>query len=173
VPQTFEPTGLEPEGRFWDIWFEVGGGDSRLGYPTDPIITERNYAQQYFEKGLMFWWDNPDDLDTIWVIDTPAADWQSGASSNRYNDTWQAAEGDYGCEQARERGPVRGFGKLWCERPELQNRLGYPREPERGSGGAAPYAQVQFFQGGVIIYNPANAEVFVLFEQGDWQRFDY
>jgi hypothetical protein len=121
----------------------------------------------------MYWWDNPDNPDTIWVLDTPAADWRSGKSSNRYDDTWQAADGDVSCEQAREGGPVRGFGKLWCERPELQSRLGHPREPERGSGGAPPYAQVQFFQGGVIIYNPANAEVFVLFEQGDWQRFDY
>src|SRR5262245_60833804 len=46
--QLFEPTGLEPEGRFKDIWFELGGKTSRLGYPTGPAITERDYAQQYF-----------------------------------------------------------------------------------------------------------------------------
>jgi hypothetical protein len=172
-PQEFEPTGLEPEGRFLDIWFELGGGDSRLGYPTEPEIADREYAQQYFEKGLMFWWDNPQNPDIIWVIDSPNADWQSGATSNRYSDTWKSADGEINCEEARETGPVRGFGKLWCERPELQTRLGRPREPERGSGGVPPYAQVQFFQGGVILHNPANAEVYVLFDQGDWQRFEY
>jgi len=55
----------------------------------------------------------------------------------------------------------------------LQTRLGNPRDYEGGSSGNPPFAHVQFFQGGVMIYNPLNAEVFVLFDQGDWQRFGY
>lgn len=172
-PQTFDPTGLQPEGRFKDIWLELGGGQSRLGYPTGPEITGQNYAKQFFERGLMFWWDHPDDPDPIWVLDSPAPDFSSGSRSNRYVDTWANSQGEYACPEARQGGPVRGFGKLWCEQPELQTRLGLPSEPEQGSGGKAPYASVQFFQGGTMIYNPANSEVYVLFAQGDWLRFDY
>ncbi|MBN1217722.1 MAG: hypothetical protein JXM69_02245 [Anaerolineae bacterium] len=175
TPGTFKPTGLEPDGRLKDIWQELGSGKSRLGYPTGPEITDRNYARQYFEKGLMVWWENPAGPSYIWVIDSPADDGRSGATWNRYEDTWDGGD-EYSCDQAhsnREKGPVRGFGKVWCERPELQFRLGNPREQEVGSGGNPPYAHVQFFQGGVMIVNPLNNDVFVLFDQGDWQRFGY
>jgi hypothetical protein len=175
TPGVFEPTGIQPDGRFKDIWQELDGGDSRLGYPTGPEINDRNFARQYFEKGLMFWWDNPDGPGYIWVIDSPADDLRSGSAWNRYADTWQDGD-EYACDEARSnggKGPVRGFGKLWCERPELQNRLGNPLEGEGGSGGTPPYAHVQFYQGGVILYNSLNAEVYVLFDQGDWLRFGY
>jgi hypothetical protein len=175
TPGTFADTGIKPDGRFKDIWLEVGGEDGRLGYPTGPEIEDRDFAKQYFEKGLMYWWDNPDGSDYIWVIDSPATDLRHGQTWNRYVDTWDGGD-EYACDQARrngDKGPKRGFGKLWCERPELQVRLGNPREGEGGSGGSPPYAHVQFYQGGVMLYNPLNAEVFVLFDQGDWQRFGY
>ena len=173
---TFAATGLEPEGRFKDIWLEVGAGDSPLGYPTGPVITDRDFARQLFEQGLMVWWDSPDDPNLIWVIDSPAADLSRGATSNRYPDTWDDDDDDdvYSCDAAREnddKGPVRGFGKLWCEQPRLQTRLGDPGGNERGSGGFPPFAEVQFFQGGVMIYNPIDREVYVLFDQGNWWRF--
>ncbi len=172
-PQIFSPTDLEPDGRFKDIWFELGRGDSRLGYPVSVELKERNYAKQFFERGLMIWWDNPETPDYIWVLDSPAPGFVSGSTSNLYPDTW-VDEGDlYSCEAARNGGPVRGFGKVWCKNPALQNRLGFPSEPEVGSGGNPPYAVVQFFQGGVMFYNPANGQVYVLFEQGDWQIFNY
>ncbi len=175
TPGRFTATGFEPQDRFYDIWQEVGGGRSRLGYPTGPEISGQNYAKQYFEKGLMFWWDNPDTPDFIWVIDSPAADLNSGSRWNRYPDRWDGAD-PFACDKVREngdKGPVRGFGQLWCERNELQQRLGLPWEYETGSAGNPPFSRVQFFQGGVMVYNPINAEVFVLFDQGDWLRFGY
>jgi len=176
TPGVFIGTGLTPEGRFKEIWEGLGAGQSRLGYPTGPEISDRDFARQYFEKGLMVWWDNPDDgEDYIWVIDSPASDLKSGTTWNRYPDAWPG-EDDYACDAARanaEKGPVRGFGQLWCDRPELQTRLGNPREMEAGSGGTPPYAHVQFFQGGLMIYNPLNSELYVLYDQGDWQRFGW
>lgn len=173
TPGVFEPTGLQPDGRFKDVWLELGGGDSRLGYPTTPEIDDRNFARQYFANGLMFWWDSPQGANRIWVIDSPHPGLNRGDSWNAYPDTWQGDE-SYFCDAALangDKGPVRGFGKLWCERPELQERLGNPRENEAGSGGRPPFAHVQLFQGGVMISNPLNNELFVLFNQGDWRRF--
>lgn len=171
-PQTFAPTGLEPERQFRDIWLNLGAGSGRLGYPTSPESSDRDYAKQKFEKGLMIWWDRPEFPDYIWVIDSPAPDFRSGATANLYPNTWPGGD-EYSCAEARNGGPVRGFGQVWCDHPELQSRLGYPSEPEAGSAGRPPYAHVQFFQGGTMIYNPLNKEVYVLFAQGDWQRFDY
>ncbi len=173
APQKFSPTGFKPEGQFKDIWLELDAGNSRLGYPLGPEIADRNYAQQRFERGLMFWWDNPETPDYIWVISSPAEDLSSGKTSNLYADTWQEAQGEYACPAANNGGPIRGFGKVWCNHPELQTRLGKPVEPERGSGGLPPFARVQFFQGGVMVYNPVGNEAFVLFAQGDWLRIDY
>ncbi len=173
APQKFAPTGLQPEGRFKDIWLALGSGDSRLGYPVAPVIVDRDYARQRFEKGLMFWWDNPERPDYIWAIDSPAADLASGKTSNLYPDTWDNDAGEVSCDAAKDGGPIRGFGKVWCDHSELQQRLGKPAEPERGSGGNPPYAEVQFFQGGVMIYSPIGNEAFVLFAQGDWQRLDF
>jgi hypothetical protein len=173
APQKFSPTGLEPEGRFNDIWVTINAGDSRLGYPTGPVIDDRDYARQRFEKGMLIWWDNPENPNYIWAIDSPAEDKRSGATSNLYPDTWQGDMPEYSCDQAQDGGPVRGFGLVWCQHSELQGRLGKPVEGERGSGGTPPYAQIQPFQGGAMIYLPLSGEVFVLFAQGDWQRFDY
>ena len=176
TPGIYNPTGLEPDGRFRDLWRAVGAGEDRLGYPTSPELSERNFAKQYFEQGMMIWWDNPDGPNYIWVIDTPLDDPASGQHWNRYEDTWDNEQDEYGCNSARangDLGPLRGFGKLWCEQPELQRRLGQPREREAGSGGNAPFAHVQFYQGGTMVYNPLNSEVFVLFDQGDWMRFGY
>jgi hypothetical protein len=173
APQKFSPTGLQPEGRFYDIWLELGAGDSRLGYPVAAEIADRDYARQRFKNGLMFWWDNPENPDYIWVIDSPADDLRSGTTSNLYPDIWESDAGEVSCPEAEDGGPIRGFGKVWCDHPELHSRLGKPTEAERGSGGNPPQADVQFFQGGVMIYSPSGSEVFVLFAQGDWQRFDY
>jgi hypothetical protein len=176
TPGSFSSTGLEPDGRFKDIWREIGNGDSRLGYPTGEVILDRNFARQFFERGLMFWWDNPaGGADYIWVIDSAADDLKSGTTWNRYDDTWPGGD-EFSCDEARANGnfgPIRGFGQVWCHYPELQIRLGHPTDYEGGSGGSPPFAQVHFFQGGVMIYNPLDAEVFVLFDQGDWQRFRY
>ena len=173
TPGRFRPTGFEPDGRFAEIWQSLGAGRSRLGYPTEPPVDDRDYARQYFEKGLMYWWDSPADEDVIWVIDTPADDLNSGKTSNRYIDSWDGGE-EVTCQAALANGnlgPLRGFGKQWCDRPELQSRLGNPISPEAGSSGSPPYGQVQFFQGGVMLMNPINQEIYVIFDQGDWQRF--
>lgn len=171
----FSPTGLEPEGRFAEIWTELGRGDSRLGYPTDDIIIDRDYAWQTFERGFMFWWDSPTEPDLIWVADAPENDYQRGHNWTHQADVWPG-EPIYSCEAAENNGPLgpmRGFGFVWCESQDIRTRLGSPTQAELGSGGHIPFSQAQFFQGGIMIYNPHAQQVLILFHQGDWQLVWY
>ncbi|HEY84909.1 MAG TPA: hypothetical protein G4N96_07340 [Chloroflexi bacterium] len=169
----FTPTGFEPQGNFAKIWDSLGGGDSRLGYPLAPEIDGRNFAYQYFDSGVMYWWDNPDGPNFIWAMASASQDdfWQ-GSVWGRYDDTW-GGDDLYSCDAARENdknGPMRGFGKVWCAETDVFDQLGAPSHAEYGSGGSPPFSKVQLFQGGVMLFNPFGSEVFVLFNQGGWQR---
>jgi hypothetical protein len=170
----FEDTGLRPTERFAELWEAVPGARQRLGYPIEPEV-ERNFAKQRFERGEMLWLENPGGRPRIWVVDSYIIDVNGGATWNLYQEDWAPEDVQfYNCEAALangEIGPIRGFGKLWCERQELIVRLGQPVEYETGSAGNPPFAKVQLFQGGVMLHNPINKDVLVLFNQGDWQRF--
>jgi len=173
----FSDTGLRPVGRFEEIWEIVPGGKERLGYPTKAEISDRNFAKQRFERGQMYWWDSADGPH-VWAIDSYAAnDVNRGTTWNLYTESWPSEEVEfYNCIEALAngtKGPVRGLGKLWCVHPELQVRLGNPVEFEVGSAGNPPFLRVQFFQGGLMIYDPSSSELWVLFNQGDWQRFKF
>ena len=172
---TFEATGFEPKNRFREIWLTVGGGEGKLGYPTAPEIDGRDFAYQHFEGGLMYWWSNPDGEGFIWVMEALDSDFTQGSAWNRYEDHWQDSD-PYSCDEARkngEAGPIRGFGKLWCEETDLMTTLGNPTRLEAGSGGNVPFSIVQFYQGGVMLYNPLAGEVYILFNNSNWQRMFY
>ena len=167
----FVDTGLRPAGSFLRIWDALGSGESRLGYPLAPAIPDRNYAYQNFDGGTLFWWDNPDDPDFIWAINTGEV-YERGQGWAQYPDTWPGGD-EFSCEEARnngEFGPRRGFGFIWCSDAALQQQFGPPTRAEFGSSGNPPFSTAQFFQGGMMILNPATGQVLVLFNQGDWIR---
>jgi uncharacterized protein YraI len=69
--------------------------------------------------------------------------------------------------------PIRGFGKVWGERPEVAARLSCPGWPpgEQGTDAA-----VQTFEHGLMLWLAADTQayndpVYVLFEDGQYQRF--
>jgi hypothetical protein len=69
--------------------------------------------------------------------------------------------------------PIRGFGKVWGERPEVAALLGCPGWPpgEQGTDAA-----VQPFEHGLMLWLAADSHaysdpVYVLFEDGQYQRF--
>lgn len=173
----FQPTGHEPEGRFRDIWQIVGGGAGRLGYPIDSKIQTSDFAKQRFQYGELYWWNNPNGPDYMWAIDTYEATVQNGKTWNMYTPSWPENEVEvFNCIEATangDKGPTNGFGKLWCERFELQVRLGNPVELIRGSAGNPPFGELLNFQGGTMLYDPIHKDLFVLFNQGDWQRYHF
>lgn len=168
---SFEPTGIETHSVFKPVWERPTVKDY-LGYPTEAAIVDQQYARQYFERGFLYWWDRPNAPGLIWAIEMPQPAANRGFLwSGPFEDTWN--EGDpYSCDAARANpnGPIRGFGKVWCEHPEMAKRIGAARESEQGTGDTTNYGVVQFFQGGVMLYSPLDRDVWVLFEGGTWQR---
>jgi hypothetical protein len=80
-------------------------------------------------------------------------------------DYWQEGDDPYSCPEATPPlGPRRGFGLVWCQ--YVRDSLGAPLEEEHNI-----QASYQDFQGGVMIWSPADGGMYVLFNQGDW-RFE-
>jgi hypothetical protein len=169
-------SGIIPDGRFKEIWQGFVAGDSHLGCATSPEYSKCNFAEQRFEKGVMYWWQNTDGQSDIWVIDSPAADFKSGKNWTEFKDEWKGQPDN--CEAHRENGvkwlEKGGFSWLWCqEELEVKTRLGNPVEPRAGNNDEPPYSHVQSFDGGVMLYNPIEAWVYVLFKGNGWQRFEW
>jgi hypothetical protein len=171
TPPNYKPTGIEPHAIFKPVW-DKAGVKEYIGYPTAAASDNQHYARQFFDHGFMYWWENkPNANGAIWVVEMTGSSTRQGTRwSGPYADTWK---GDpYSCEAAKdnEDGPIRGFGKVWCEHPEIAKAIGDPREGERGTGETASYGAVQVFQGGIMLYSPLDREVWVLFNGGAWQR---
>lgn len=169
---TFTPTNIEVHALLKPIWEkpEVKGV---LGYPSSTASDNRQYARQYFERGYMYWWNRPEGRGLIWVVQIPDGSAMRGFGwIGPFEDTWEGKE-RFSCEEARRTkyGPHSGFGKLWCDHPEIAQTIGAPREPERGTGDSTDYGIVQFFQGGTMLYSPLDREVWVLVNGGTWQRY--
>jgi hypothetical protein len=172
TPPTFEPTGIEINKLLKPVWEKSEIGDY-LGHPTEPASDDRRYARQYFERGYLYWWDRPDAKGLIWVVEMAQPNANQGSGwTGPYEDTWDGGD-RFSCQAARatSAGPVAGFGKLWCEHPEIAQAIGIPLESERGTGESTSYGVVQLFQNGVMLYSPLDHEVFVLFDSGGWRRY--
>ncbi len=97
-------------------------------FPT-PVVGQVFVADQAFEFGRMFWIQP---VNQVWILTTDADDKR----------VWQVFE-DLFAEGMQEIDPSivpptglfqpeRGFGKLWRERPEIRNALGWALSEELG-----------------------------------------
>ena len=174
TPPNFTPTGIELHSIFKPVW-DKPEVKNYLGYPTKAASGNRHYARQYFERGYLYWWENePGASSVIWAVEMPQPAAKQGYRwTGPYENTWQEGDDPYLCSAARSNpnGPTRGFGKLWCDHPDIAQAIGGAREPEKGTGDSANYGVVQSFQGGVMLYSPLDREVWVLLNGGAWQRY--
>jgi len=111
-------------------------------------------AQQPFQGGAMMWIPGIEGNDWIYVLYNDGT-WQ------RYEDTWHEGlpQSDPGIiPPAGYEQPVRGFGKVWRERPEVQNKLNWATAGE--SAVLITYQrQVQEAIGGVQFVQSAGASL--------------
>jgi hypothetical protein len=119
-------------------------------------------AEENFQGGKMFWRE-PIDYAQALVL---------------YNDgTWKAhqhapfVEGspEFSCPDSDTPSqcpptPKRGFGLIWCDIPEVRNRLGNATDCERGYQGL-----MQEFERGFMLTTDGGS-IFVFYEDGQWER---
>jgi hypothetical protein len=101
-------------------------------FPT-PVEAQIRVAEQIFEHGRMFWLEPTDE---IWAI-------LEDGSWEKYSNSFQ--EGDpendptLTSPAANLQQPIRGFGKVWREEPDLRDRLGWAIDIEYGYDTAYRY----------------------------------
>ncbi len=172
LPPRWNDTGLRPTGEFARIWALEQAEAGPLAYPQAAAVTDRLCARQQFERGYMLWVDLPENPDVIWATIGASASAGSGAKWYRLVDDWPGTP-DFWCSEAEANaplGPRRGFGKQWCAVPGLRVDLGQAVAEEKG-GADNPRCELQFFQGGAILYAALDNAYLVLYDEGGWRRY--
>ncbi|MBN1954331.1 MAG: hypothetical protein JW900_04685 [Anaerolineae bacterium] len=171
VPPSPVPTPLVPPvvAPFDGAWEAVGGMGGPLGYPTGEAVLDWWEADQLFERGLMYWQDTGGyPANYVYVLYYGAGTDPTAGSWERYEDTWVEGMEEYTCPAATPpNGPKRGFGKVWCDHPSVRNDLGNAIEPEAGF-----YGGFQNFEGGRMLWSSRLDAVYVLFNDGSWERVE-
>ncbi|MGC9347496.1 MAG: hypothetical protein ACP5JG_05080 [Anaerolineae bacterium] len=94
-----------------------------------PFITQGSY--QPFEKGLMIWLEDVEGRDVVYVL-------YDNYVWDLHEDTWEEGEPDRDPlvipPEGRQQ-PIRGFGKVWREQPEVRDRLGWATAGETAYSG--------------------------------------
>jgi hypothetical protein len=131
---------------------------TRLGCPTE-VDRVTNFATQKFENGVMFWREEDKRIlvlfnDKTWL---------------QFNDAWTSALPDDAClNVAVAPGlvrPKRGFGKVWCEQPNIRAKIGAAVENEIGLYPAL----AQRFERGQIFVGAEPNQVYVLYSDSKWE----
>lgn len=115
-----------------------------------------NLAYQTFDQGMLVWRHIPDDA--FYVIFYTANRWEALPFLPQGPDVTPCPEA-----QATGLGPFSGFGKQWCQSPDLRLRIGQPTAREQ----AVSPRPVQEFQHGTIL-DLGTAGVYILFSGNRW-----
>jgi hypothetical protein len=139
--------------------------EQTMGCPTGPATLDPVAINEFgpgpeFDR-FMLWFSN---LQQIYVL-LPDGSWQS------YPDTWQEGDPVFSCNPLDEEPespplPRRGFGKLWCSDPELQEVMGTIPKEER----LCQHSVMQPFAGGRLLacFEDATIRYFRLLDDNTW-----
>lgn len=156
---------MEPVRGFGKIWRDDKDVRERLGCATIPEEPVLPAAQQHFQRGYMFW---RGDTRTIYVFLLNAPRDQYGTWLE-VKDTWVEGEAVPTVQGGAPDGayvPVRGFGKIWANNPDLREKIGYATEPETSVG-----AVWQPFEQGMALWT-SDRTIRIMYEDKLWQHFN-
>lgn len=156
---------------FAHVWENLGGASGRLGHPTAEAVLDRWMADQFFQDGLTVWRNNElDPANYICVLlYKEGTDDTQGTTWSQFEDLWREGMPTFSCPEAEangDLGPKRGFGKVWCEHSAIRDGLELPVGIEQGANGG-----FQDFENGTMLWVARLGYVYVLYGDGDWQRF--
>jgi hypothetical protein len=122
-------------------------------------------AEQPFERGFMIWLDA---TDSIYVFD-----WDGGWQ--QFEDTFEEGQQEYDPEIVPPAGkfqPVRGFGKVWHENPQVREQLGWALGRELGFDSKLQAQQMEEANPPVTFILTFNGQILALTSRtssdGDW-----
>ena len=135
----------------------------QLGCPLPTGVTSASTASQVFERGSMLWLQGAPNL--IYAL------FNTGRFQ-RFDDTYNANADPFNGGETPPPGlrePVRGFGKVWRQYPNVRADLGWGLADEVGGNSTG-----QRFDRGQMIYLPQRGEILVLVEDpggltGTWR----
>lgn len=154
---------------FAHVWDAVGGAGGSLGNPVAEAVLDRWVADQFFQGGLAYWRNNEFvPANYIYVLFyKDGSDETRGTVWMQFEDSWRNGMPKFACPEADGvLGPVRGFGKVWCEETPVREGLELPVSVELGAN-----AGFQDFENGTMIWLARLGCVYVLYGDGRWQRF--
>ncbi len=119
-----------------------------------PDAWEIQTAFQAYEGGMMIWISK-----VGWYEQKAIYLLFNDGSYQFYDDTWQEGIDPESGGEAPPEGriePMRGFGKVWREHPEVRAAFGWALQPEMGGVG-----RIQLFEGGTMLYLSQNAQTYI------------
>lgn len=143
---------IPPSGGFAAVYFGDTTLPAQLGCP---ITTDANIitAVQSFERGMMLYLAEQPSV--IYVM-------YNNGEFRRYADTWvEGVDPDSGGETPPVGllAPVRGFGKVWRENPEVRDGLGWAVSEEAGN-----QSRQLLFERGRLVYLPQRNQTAAIIE---------
>ncbi|MCL4300038.1 MAG: hypothetical protein KJ077_30170 [Anaerolineae bacterium] len=151
---------VDTQGEFVDLWRKY---QEQLGCPRQASPVGGFFAEQPFEHGFMVW----SQLLDLYVVLVGDAGSGSMWIIRQSEVTWPVNMSGGSCEADPPPDlfqPVRGFGGIWCAKPDIRNAIGFGTQPERGVSSDL----FQGFERGAILRAGDNS-TFVLF--GDDQTY--
>lgn len=128
----------------------------------DPVAINEFGAGPDYDR-FMLWFSSENQIYTL----LPSKSWA------RYPDTWTEDQATFSCnplegEAASPPLPRRGFGKIWCSDPALQESMGLVEREER----LCQHTVTQRFQQGRLIacYEDATIRFFRVMDDGTWDQ---
>jgi formylglycine-generating enzyme required for sulfatase activity len=130
-----------------------------IGCPITPGAAAINTAYAPFEGGQMLW---RGDTDIIYVLYNDGR-WDS------YPNEWREGDPEFTCGEPDPLvTPIRGFGRVWCDHPDVRDALGAATAEEIGDSASA----VQDFGNGTILIAPFGRPFVLVGEDGVWRRVE-
>ena len=145
-------------GPFADAWASVR---QDIGCKTGEAF-QGFVAEEHFEGGIMFWREDFDHARSPVL-------YNNGTWRYYTHTPWVEGSPEFSCVDQNTPAqcpptPKRGFGLMWCDIPEIRNRMGNAVDCERGY-----YATMQTYTNGFMLLNDQGV-LYILFDDGTWQQ---
>jgi hypothetical protein len=141
-----QPCSADPAPIFAGVWDR-----NRMGCPTAGEFSATT-AYEPFERGWMLWRKDNDGIYAFF----------DGGGYDHYS--LPPTDILFWCADAQDLGnPRRGFGKVWCENPDVRKQIGNASGGEIGDS-----RPLQEFENGFMVYVPERRAVVNVYNNGQW-----